>query len=213
MNSLSINLLKEREELPLKLFTPVDWAYQVLEDPIALLQDHAHLERKAANNALSLLQRWPEGEAPEKWVRELTAISRDEVQHLAIVQKILEKRGSSMQKGHRNDYAAALRELVRKGDSDEETVDRLLVSAIIELRSCERFALLAHASEDQELAGLYSGLWRSEKGHYEVFIQLANKYFLRTNPIERFQEMLQHEAQIVRGKSGACSLHSWLESA
>ena len=108
---------------------------------IALLRDHAYLEKKAATNALELMTRWP-GEWTPGWVETMTGVARDEASHLAQAVRILARRGGRMERGHRCAYAKALRLLVRKGGT-EETLDRLLVSALIEARSCERFGVLA----------------------------------------------------------------------
>src|SRR4051812_15446577 len=102
-------------DLPLRFQTPPQWAPQVLRDPLALLNDHAHLEKKAATNALELLNRWPEPSPPENWVAAMTAIARDEVEHLAIVSRILARRGGKLTKSHANPYAGELHKLVRKG--------------------------------------------------------------------------------------------------
>jgi tRNA 2-(methylsulfanyl)-N6-isopentenyladenosine37 hydroxylase len=139
-------------DLPLLIWTPREWAAQALRDPLALLNDHAHLERKAAANALELLLRWPEPAPPENWVLMMTAIARDEIDHLAIVTKILARQGGRLVKNHRNPYANALRELVRLGDGRRELMDRLMICALIEARSCERFELLSRCCEqDTEL--------------------------------------------------------------
>src|SRR5687767_7043106 len=161
-------------DLPLRYATPPTWALAVLERPLELLNDHAHLEKKAATNALELLNRWPEPSPPENWVAAMTAVARDEVEHLAVVCRLLARRGGRLTKQHTNRYAADLRSLVRQGEGRDELVDRLLVSALIEARSCERFALLADAcAADKELQKLYAGLWASEHGHYRTFLQLA----------------------------------------
>src|SRR5438045_7982690 len=107
-------------ELPLRYQTPPQWAREVLARPLELLNDHAHLEKKAATNALELLNRWPEPTPPENWVAAMTAVSRDEVEHLAIVCRLLARRGGRLTKQHNNPYAAALRELVRKGHGRAE---------------------------------------------------------------------------------------------
>src|SRR5438067_1295990 len=152
-------------DLPLRFETPLAWAAAALESPLELLNDHAHLEKKAAANALELLNRWPEPNPPENWVAAMTAIARDEVEHLAMVCRILARRGARLSRSHRNEYASRLRGLVRKGAGPGELVDRLMVSALIEARSCERFLLLSRACADAELARLYRGLWASEHGH------------------------------------------------
>src|SRR3954447_9484201 len=135
-------------DLPLRYKTPEKWAAVVLQDPLLLLNDHAHLEKKAAANALELLNRWPEPNPPENWVAAMTAIARDEVEHLAIVSRLLARRGGRLTRQHSNPYAAALHALVRRGRGSEELVDRLMISALIEARSCERFKLLADACDD-----------------------------------------------------------------
>src|SRR5256885_86660 len=163
-------------QLPLKYVTPATWAQAVLTRPLELLNDHAHLEKKAATNALELLNRWPEPAPPENWVAAMTAVARDEVEHLAVVSRLLARRGGRLTKSHSNPYASALHKLVRRGQGTSELVDRLMISSLIEARSCERFALLGEAcDEDKELKKLYAGLWASEHGHYKTFIQLAEQ--------------------------------------
>ena len=118
-----------------------------------LLIDHAFLEKKAATNALELLTRWP-NDWLDGWVEAMTGVARDEVAHLAQVVRILLSRGGRLDRFHKNPYANALRQLVRKGEPSE-LLDRLLVAALIEIRSCERFSVLAAASTDEELSGFY----------------------------------------------------------
>src|ERR1700722_15962028 len=168
-----MNLREAIDALPLRSRTPVEWARRVLADPIALLSDHAFLEKKAANNAMELMTRWPDDWTPGG-VETMTGIARDEAAHLAQVTRLLIKRGGRLTRVHKNPYANDLRLLVRKGGPGE-IVDRLLVAALIELRSCERFGLLADASPDAEMAGFYRALFSSERGHYRVFLKLAHK--------------------------------------
>src|SRR4051812_50110976 len=93
-------------ELPLRYQTPPDWAREVLARPLELLNDHAHLEKKAAANALELLNRWPEPRPPENWVAAMTAVARDEVEHLAAVCRLLARRGGGGAKKHAQPHAA-----------------------------------------------------------------------------------------------------------
>src|SRR3954471_9754895 len=186
-------------DLPLRYSTPPAWADHVLASPLALLNDHAHLEKKAATNALELLNRWPEPSPPENWVAAMTAVARDEVEHLAIVSRLLARRGGKLTKSHANRYASELHKLVRKGRGPEELVDRLMISALIEARSCERFKLLGDVVEDDaELRKLYRGLWASEHGHYRTFIQLAEEIQPARAVSTRWNEMLDAEARIMR---------------
>lgn len=194
--------------LPLHSTTPLCWAHEVLTDPIALLIDHAFLEKKAANNALELMTRWPEDYTPG-WVETMTSVARDEAAHLAQVTRLLVRRGGRLTRHHKCPYAGDLRQLVRKG-TPTETLDRLLVAALIEVRSCERFALLAEAAEaaDPVLARFYHSLYNSELGHYKVFLRLGNKLHRRPVVEARWQEMLAAEAAILSRQEPGPRIHS-----
>lgn len=196
-------------ELPLLLITPDSWGAAALEDQLALLNDHAHLEKKAANNALEMLLRWPEPSPPENWVQAMTAVARDEVEHLAIVTKLLARRGGRLTKSHANPYANALQATVRRGEGPRELVDRLMVSALIEARSCERFEILARTCTDRELVRLYRSLWASEHGHYRTFLNLAEEVEAPPRVQKRWSEMLRHEADIMKRQSPGPRMHSW----
>src|SRR5579859_5761919 len=127
------NAAHRREvSLPLHWQTPVRWGAAVLREPLALLNDHAYLEKKAAANALELLNRWPEPRCPRSWLPTLAGIARDEAAHLQIVCRLLERRGGRLEKMHKNNYATELRQHVRKGRGGQELLDRLLISALIE---------------------------------------------------------------------------------
>ena len=198
--------------LPLRYSTPIAWAAEVLRNPLELLNDHAHLEKKAASNALELLNRWPEPAPPENWVAAMTAVARDEVEHLAVVSRLLARRGGRLTKSHSNPYANALHQLVRKGRGSEELADRLMISALIEARSCERFQLLGQVCEDTELKKLYRGLWASEHGHYLSFLQLAEKILNADEVAKRWDEMLDSEAKIIQSQPPGPRMHSGVES-
>jgi tRNA-(ms[2]io[6]A)-hydroxylase len=202
--------LAKLEALPLHSHTPIEWGRTVLAHPISLLIDHAFHEKKAATNALDLLTRWP-NDWTEGWVETMTGVARDEAAHLAQVMRILLRRGGRPDRVHKNPYANSLRELVRKGEP-AEILDRLLVSALIEARSCERFAVLAAAAGegetgDEELAGFYQALHSSEFGHYRVFLKLAVK--IDGKAVEaRWQQMLALEAQILARQAAGPRIHS-----
>jgi tRNA-(ms[2]io[6]A)-hydroxylase len=196
----------DTETLPLHSLTPIEWGLAVLADPVALLMDHAFLEKKAAANALELMTRWP-GEWMPGWVETMTSVARDEASHLSKAVGMLTRRGGRMERGHRSSYAKALRFLVRKGGT-EELLDRLLVSALIEVRSCERFAVLAEASSDRELAVFYAALYSSEKGHYKVFLRLANKVAASQIVEARWQYLLAAEARILAEQAPGPRIHS-----
>ncbi|HYO11399.1 MAG TPA: tRNA-(ms[2]io[6]A)-hydroxylase [Tepidisphaeraceae bacterium] len=196
-------------DLPLRYHTATAWAAAVLVRPLELLNDHAHLEKKAATNALELLNRWPEPNPPENWVAAMTAVARDEVEHLAVVSRLLARRGGALTKSHANPYASELHKLVRKGRGSEELVDRLMISALIEARSCERFKLLGEAVQnDAELKKLYRGLWASEHGHYRTFIQLAEQILPEKAVAKRWNEMLDAEAALIERQPAGPRMHS-----
>jgi len=196
-------------DLPLRTRTPRAWAVAALRDPVALLNDHAHLERKAAANALGLLSRRPAGgDEGGAWERTLAAVARDEVEHLVVVLRALTKRGGRLSMVHRNPYAAALHALVRSGDGERELLDRLLVCALIEARSCERFEALVAACEDDGLCTLYRGLCASERGHARVFVELANDLAGADVAQARLGAMLDDEARILAAQAPGPRMHA-----
>jgi len=195
------------DALPLHSRTSLEWGRAVLADPINLLIDHAFLEKKAANNALELMTRWP-GDWLPGWVETMSSVARDETAHLAQVVRMLGLRGGRLERIHRNSYANSLRLLVRKGQQPAEVLDRLFVSALIEARSCERFAVLAAATEEEDLSAFYKVLYASELGHYKVFLKLAYKIAAREVVESRWQEMLKAEAEILSQQAPGPRIHS-----
>ena len=197
------------DELPLLSRTPVEWGKAALADPVALLNDHAFLEKKAANNAMDMMTRWPDEWVPG-WVETMTGVARDEAAHLAQVTRLLMRRGGRLSRVHKNPYANALRELVRRGEAGE-VVDRLLVSSLIEVRSCERFTVLAQAAAelgDEELAAFYKALHSSELGHYKVFLRLAQKVGGKQKVDLRWRQLLEKEAEILARQEPGPRIHS-----
>lgn len=196
-------------DLPLRYHTPTAWATLALADAVSLLGDHAHLERKAASNALELVSRWPAGEAsPDAWVSILAAVARDETIHLHAVSRLLAARGGGMPRVHRNPYASALHGLVRRGQGTLELLDRLLISALIEARSCERFDLLAASGLDAELCAFFDSLRGSEQGHYRVFLHLAEMVVAGEERDRRWSELLDAEAGIIAAQVPGPRMHS-----
>lgn len=200
--------MTELTNFPLKSRTPPTWAPQALKDPNALLADQAYLEKKAANNALEFLNLWSSGEAPDRWLSSVAAIAKDETQHLALVLRLLEKRGGTLPRTHKNPYALALQQLVRKGRGPEELADRLLVSALIEARSCERFERLAEASEDAELSRFFASLVKSENGHYRIFIEMAKKIVAGEKVSARWRQLAEKEGEIIEAQPPGPRVHS-----
>jgi tRNA-(ms[2]io[6]A)-hydroxylase len=197
------------EPLPLHWHTPDSWAESAMQDVCQLLDDHAHLERKAATNAMDLLNRWPQPAPPIGWVTTLASIARDETDHLFKVSKLLAQRGRQLSRLHKSTYASGLREMIRMGSGQQELVDRLLVSALIELRSCERFEILGRLCPEPQLSKLYKALWGSEHNHYLVFLKLARQIDKKRGQVEaRWQEMLAQEAELIQREPKGARLHS-----
>jgi tRNA 2-(methylsulfanyl)-N6-isopentenyladenosine37 hydroxylase len=209
------SVLDKADVLPVHSRTPPEWAQAALAEPIALLIDHAFLEKKAAQNAIELLTRWP-GEWMPGWIETMTGVARDEAAHLSQVTRILTRRGGRLGRGHRNPYAKTLRTLVRLG-GQEEALDRVLVSALIEVRSCERFGVLARVAGtdggDAELAALYKALFSSEMGHYKVFLRLAQKIVGRSKANARWEQLLAEEANILAVQEPGPRMHSGANGA
>ena len=203
-------------DLPLQVRTPASWVSVATEDRLSFLQDHAHLERKAASNALDLLGRWPArvelreaAPAADRWVRVLTSIAQDELRHMAQVLRLLGRRGGHLERAHQNAYAAELHATVRRGRGPRELLDRLVVSALIELRSYERFQLLSDRMDDPELASFYASLERSELGHYKAFLELARSLpRVGGDADSRFDELCAMEAGVIRAQPEGPRIHS-----
>jgi tRNA-(ms[2]io[6]A)-hydroxylase len=175
---------------------------------VALLSDHAYLERKAASNALELFNRWPSPEDDSRpWVTALASIARDETRHMEIVLRHLHRRGGTLARLHRNPYAGNLHALVRRGQGRREIADRLMISSLIEARSCERFARLAEAAPP-DLAALYQSLEASEQGHFRLFRDMA-RLFLPPDEFEaRWAELGEREAVIIQAQEPGPRMHS-----
>ncbi len=194
--------------LPLKYQTPAEWGGQVLRQPLALLSDQAYLEKKAANNALEFLNLWPGAKAPAHWLSSVAAIASDETAHLKMVLRLLEKKGGALEGSHKNPYAVDLHRLVRRGKGKQDLADRLLISALIEARSCERFERLVEACGDAELSKFYAGLIESENGHYRLFVELAKKVLPPREAETRWVQLVGQEAEIIQAQPPGPRIHS-----
>ncbi len=179
----------------LKLPTDPRWvnlASISLED---ILSDHAYCEQKAASTCISLIQNYPDYDA---LVDQLSPIVAEEWDHFRMVLKELRKRKLRLGPQRRDEYVNQLRKMIRSGDKVErQLMDKLLVSAMIEARSCERFRLLSENLEQPEMKKFYRHFMESEAGHYTVFMKLARKYVAPEIVNERWKQMLVAEKQIL----------------
>ncbi len=182
--------------LGLKLPTDPRWvnlAEMKLED---VLTDHAYCEQKAATSCITLIQKNPER---ERMVRELAPIVTEEWGHFRQVLAELDKRGLKLGKQRKDEYVNKLLEFQQKGgDPLGRFIDRLLINALIEARSCERFRLLSLHLEEEHMREFYHKFMVSEAGHYRLFLDLAKEYGGEEKALARWQEFLDYEAEILK---------------
>ncbi|MFZ5471571.1 MAG: tRNA-(ms[2]io[6]A)-hydroxylase [Myxococcota bacterium] len=187
----------------LRCATDPSWLPLALSQLDAVLSDHAHCEKKAAANALSMLQAYPEVEGlPAQMAR----LAREESAHLARVLALMERRGIKLRRDAGDPYAQGLQALVRTSQL-ERRLDRLLVAAIIEARSCERLALLAQGFADAELRRFYAELAQSEDGHQELFFRLAAQAHTPAQAQARLEELLDAEAALLGALPIRAAIH------
>jgi tRNA-(ms[2]io[6]A)-hydroxylase len=175
--------------------TSAKWLPQALAHFDQILVDHAHCEKKAAANALSMLQAYPDVKGlPAKMAR----LAREESAHLAKVLALMEARGLTLNRDQGDPYAQGLQKLLRSPFA-ERRLDRLLVAAVIEARSCERLALLSQGLEEKgdPLAAFYQELARSEDGHQALFFRLAVTTDGEEAASARLDQLLTAEAELV----------------
>lgn len=183
----------------LGLLAPTDpsWADAAARDLPGLLSDHAHCELKAAQSALSLVARHG-GEHPSL-VAPLVALAHEETEHFAEVQAKLAAHGGTLAPPGSDPYVVALRETARSdAPAAPALLDRLLVSALVEARSCERFKLLAERLPDPELRGFYAELMASEARHFRLFASLAEELFGQETARARLRTLAAREAEIAK---------------
>ncbi|WP_205573291.1 tRNA-(ms[2]io[6]A)-hydroxylase [Flavisolibacter nicotianae] len=182
--------------LGLQLPTDPRWinlAQISLED---VLIDHAYCEQKAATSCISIIQRYSQ---KEELVNALAPIVTEEWGHFRLVLAELKKRGWSLGKQRRDEYVNALIQFCQKGGSEEgRFLDQLLMMAMIEARSCERFKRLSEGLDDAYLRKFYRRFMESEAGHYTLFIELAETYIDKEKVRRRWQEWLAHESEIMK---------------
>lgn len=187
----------EKNLLGLRLPTDPRWVNIAEKNIDEILIDHAYCEQKAASSCISLIVQYPD---KELLVEMLTPVVAEEWGHFERVLEQLKKRGYKLGKQRKDEYVIALNKHIKKGGSrEQQLVEKLLVNALIEARSCERFKLLWKNIPDKELQQFYYELMVSEAGHYKNFLQLAREYMEEEKVQERWHEFLQIEAEILKG--------------
>ena len=170
----------------------VDLAAISLEE---ILTDHAWCEQKAATSCISLITRYP---AKERLVQDLSPIVTEEWGHFRLVLAELQKRNLKLGPQRKDVYVNKLMDFQEKGGSEEtRLLDKLLIFALIEARSCERFKRLSEGLDDPYLRQFYRRFMESEAGHYHLFIELAETYVEKETVRKRWAEWLAYEAQLM----------------
>jgi tRNA-(ms[2]io[6]A)-hydroxylase len=198
--------VSERTILKLQLPTDPLWVKNVVESNIEeILTDHAFCEQKAASNAITLIVQNPN---LSDLVQEMAELVIEEMDHFKRVHDIILERGYVLGRERKDDYVNELRKFLPAGGSREsQLIDRLLFSAMIEARSCERFKVMSENINDQQLSAFYHELMISEAGHYTMFIRLAKKHAVSVDVDKRWKDFLAYEAQVIQNYGKKETIH------
>ncbi|MBO3099379.1 tRNA-(ms[2]io[6]A)-hydroxylase [Gelidibacter pelagius] len=191
--------------LGLKLPTDPRWVNIVEKNIEDILTDHAYCEQKATSTAISLIVSFPEY---TELVQEMVALVKEEISHFKMVHDRIIENGWTLGRDRKDDYVVQLLKFFPKGGSrTTQLVHRLLYAALIEARSCERFRLLSEELEDRELAEFYRKLMVSEANHYTMFLGFARQYGDRKEVDQKWNELLDYEAEIMKNLSKGETIH------
>lgn len=184
-------------KLGLQLPTDPRWVNLAEIDLSEILTDHAYCEQKAATSCITLVQAYPD--RPEL-VEAVAPIVTEEWGHFRMVLAELKKRGLQLGRQRKDEYVNQLLAFQIKGQSREHALlDKLLICAMIEARSCERFRLLSLHCSEEDLRGWYHKFMVAEAGHYRLFLDLAELYFGKEKAQARWKDCLKFEAEIMEG--------------
>jgi tRNA-(ms[2]io[6]A)-hydroxylase len=187
---------KEKFTLGLELPTDPRWVNIAEKNIEDILVDHAYCEQKAASSCMSLIINFPE---MDEMVKVMTPVVAEEWSHFERVLEQLDKRGYKLGFQRKDEYVSQLMKLEIKGGSRKfQLMEKLLINALIEARSCERFKLLHLHIQDEELKKFYYELMVSEAGHYKNFLKLAEVYQPKEQVRKRWAELLEAEAKIMK---------------
>jgi tRNA-(ms[2]io[6]A)-hydroxylase len=182
--------------LGLKLPTDPRWANIAEKHVDEILTDHAYCEQKAASYAISLIVTYPE--YPEL-IEAMSALAREEMGHFQMVHKRIQDRGLKLGRERKDIYVHRINQFFEKtGDRKKRLIQRLLIAALIEARSCERFKVLSENIQDQELAEFYRNLMVSEANHYTMFLKFARQYGERLEVDAQWNALLEFEAEVMK---------------
>lgn len=191
--------------LGLKLPTDPRWVNIAEKNIDEILIDHAHCEQKAASTAISLIVSFPEY---TELIQEMISLVKEEMSHYKLVLDKLISRGTTLGRDRKDLYVIELLKFFPKGGSrTDQLIHRLLYASLIEARSCERFRLLSENLSDKELAKFYRDLMVSEANHYTMFLQFARKYGNREEVDNKWNDLLEYEAEIMKNLGTQESIH------
>ncbi|WP_405247599.1 tRNA-(ms[2]io[6]A)-hydroxylase [Cellulophaga sp. Asnod2-G02] len=191
--------------LGLKLATDPRWAKLVETNIEEILTDHAWCEQKAATNAITIISLNSEH---EELVTELLKLAQEELEHFQMVHDIIKQRGYALGRERKDSYVNELFKIQMKGGSRQQAlVNRLLFSAMIEARSCERFKVLSENIKDEELSKFYKELMISEAGHYTTFLGFARKYGGGIDVDALWKDLLVAEGEIIKNYGKSETIH------
>ncbi len=182
--------------LRLKLPTDPRWANIAEKNIEEILTDHAYCEQKAASTAISLMVTYPEH---SELVTAMAALAREEMSHFEMVHKRILQRGLTLGRERKDEYVHRINQFFPKtGDRNKRLVNRLLIAALIEARSCERFKVLSDNISDTELSDFYRKLMVSEANHYTMFLKFAREFGDREEVDQLWDELLSFEAEVMK---------------
>jgi len=198
--------VSEKTILKLQLPTDPQWVTNVVQSNIEeILTDHAFCEQKAASNAITLIVQNPN---LSELVQEMVMLAQEELDHFKRVHDLILQRGYVLGRERKDNYVNELAKFIIKGGGREaQLIDRLLFSAMIEARSCERFKVMSEHIHDAELSVFYHELMVSEAGHYTMFIRMAKKYAVAIDVESRWKSFLAYEAQVVQNYGRSETIH------
>jgi tRNA-(ms[2]io[6]A)-hydroxylase len=186
----------EKHVLGLELPTDPRWVNIAGKNMEEILIDHAYCEQKAASSCISLIVNFPD---KERVVEVLTPVVAEEWSHFERVVNELKKRGFKLGPQRRDEYVEQIQKIMKKGGSrEQQLVEKLLLNALIEARSCERFRLLWKEIKEEELSRFYYELMVSEAGHYKIFLSLAKEFMEAALVEKRWREILAAETEIIK---------------
>jgi tRNA-(ms[2]io[6]A)-hydroxylase len=191
--------------LGLKFETETSWAEIAKNDLQQILTDHAFAEQKAASNAVSIIINYSE---ETELVKAMSDIAIEEMEHFRMVHQLMVKRGMVLGREQKNDYAKHLHNFFPKTKNRTDAlIQRLLIAALIEARSCERFKVFSKNLDDKELSDFYKELMVSEANHYKIFLGFARQYQNRAIVDEKWQALLVYEADFMKNRGEKAKIH------